>query len=107
MEMIMITAPSSGSGKTLITLGLIRALKNRGVNVSGYKTGPDYIDTKFLGKASGKRPGNLDIHLMGMEGIEAAISMGEGEYGVIEGTMGYFDGIYNTFENSSFDISKN
>lgn len=106
MKMLMITAPSSGSGKTLITLGLIRALKKRKIDVCGYKTGPDYIDTSFLGKASGKRPGNLDIHLMGVDGIKSAIAMGDGEYGIIEGAMGYFDGIYNTFENSSFDISK-
>ncbi|MCR2043852.1 cobyrinate a,c-diamide synthase [Anaerosalibacter massiliensis] len=105
MKMIMVTAPSSGSGKTLVTLGIIRALKKKGMNICGYKTGPDYIDTKFLGKASGKRPGNLDIHLMGVDGIKKAIAMGEGEYAVVEGAMGYFDGIYNTFENSSFQIS--
>ena len=105
MKMIMVTAPSSGSGKTLVTLGIIRALKKRGMDICGYKTGPDYIDTKFLAKASGKRPGNLDIHLMGMDGIKKAIAMGEGEYAVVEGAMGYFDGIYNTFENSSFQIS--
>ena len=105
MKMIMVTAPSSGSGKTLVTLGIIRALKKKGMNICGYKTGPDYIDTKFLGKASGKRPGNLDMHLMGVDGIKKAIAMGEGEYAVVEGAMGYFDGIYNTFENSSFQIS--
>ena len=51
MKMIMVTAPSSGSGKTLVTLGIIRALKKRGMNICGYKTGPDYIDTKFLVKS--------------------------------------------------------
>lgn len=106
MKTIMITAPSSGSGKTLITLGLLRALKKRGLNICGFKTGPDYIDTKFLELSSGERAGNLDFHLMGEEGVKYALSMAEGEYSIIEGAMGYFDGIYNTYENSSYDISK-
>ncbi|WP_416197219.1 MAG: cobyrinate a,c-diamide synthase [Sporanaerobacter sp.] len=106
MKSIMISAPSSGSGKTTITLGIVRALKKRGLNVCCYKTGPDYIDKKFLELASGLDAGNLDIHLMGMDGIEDSFSMGKGEIAVVEGAMGYFDGIYNTFENSSYDISR-
>ena len=72
MKSIMITAPSSGTGKTLITLGLIRALKKRGLNVSAFKTGPDFIDTKYLGLASAKRAGNLDMHMMGKKGLKKA-----------------------------------
>ncbi|WP_312907482.1 cobyrinate a,c-diamide synthase [Tissierella praeacuta] len=106
MRTIMITAPSSNTGKTTITLGIIRAIRNRGLDISAFKTGPDFIDTKYLELASGKRAGNLDIHLMGRSGIKKSLSMNNGEYGVIEGVMGYFDGIYNTYENSSFDISK-
>ena len=83
-----------------------KGIKNRGLDVSAFKTGPDFIDTKYLGAASGKRPGNLDIHMMGEEGIHQALSMNKGDYAVIEGAMGYFDGIYNTFENSSYDISR-
>ncbi len=106
MKTILITAPSSNTGKTLITLGLIRALKNRRLDVSPFKTGPDFIDTKYLELAGGKRAGNLDLHMLGEEGIRAALSMNPGDYGVIEGAMGYFDGIYNSFENSSYDICK-
>lgn len=106
MKAIMITAPSSNNGKTTITLGLIRAIKNRGLDISAFKTGPDFIDLKYLELASGKRAGNLDIHLMGQEGIRKSLAMSRGEYGIIEGAMGYFDGIYNTFENSSFHISR-
>lgn len=107
MKTIMIGAPSSNTGKTIITLGLIRALKNRGLDVSAFKTGPDFIDTKFLEIASGKSAGNLDMHMMGSKGINHALSMNRGEYALIEGVMGYFDGIYNSFENSSYDIAKN
>ncbi|NLK44316.1 MAG: cobyrinate a,c-diamide synthase [Tissierellia bacterium] len=106
MKSIMITAPSSNTGKTTITLGLIRAMKNKGLNISAFKTGPDFIDLKYLELASGKRAGNLDMHLMGKKGIRESLSMNYGEYGIIEGAMGYFDGIFNTFENSSFHISK-
>ena len=106
MKTLMITSPASGTGKTLISIGIIRGLKNRGLDISAFKTGPDFIDTKYLGIASGKRPGNLDIHMMAEEGIHQALSMNKGDYAVIEGAMGYFDGIYNTFENSSYDISR-
>ena len=106
MKTVMITAPTSNSRKTIITLGLIRAIKNRNINVSAFKTGPDFIDTKYLQLASGKRAGNLDMHLMGRKGISKSLGMNLGEFAVIEGAMGYFDGIHNSFENSSYDISK-
>lgn len=106
MKGIMITAPASGSGKTVVTMGIIRALADMGFNVCGFKTGPDYIDTGFIQTASRKDAGNLDMHLQGVDGMKMSLSMGEGEYCVIEGAMGYFDGIYNTYENSSFDIAK-
>lgn len=106
MRTVMITAPSSNTGKTTLTLGIIRAIKNRGIKVSAFKTGPDFIDTRYLELASGKRAGNLDMHLMGRRGIFKSLEMNVGEFAVIEGAMGYFDGIYNTFENSSYDMSK-
>ena len=105
MKSIMVTAPSSGCGKTTITMGVIRALKNIGYQVSCFKTGPDYIDTAFLRVASGKSAGNLDMHLQGREGIKEALSLADGDVCVIEGAMGYFDGIYNTYQNSSYDLS--
>lgn len=106
MKGIMITAPGSGSGKTTVTLGLLRALRDLGTNVCAFKTGPDFIDTAFLAAASGKDAGNLDLHMQGSQGMRQALSMGSGTHCVIEGVMGYFDGIYNTFENSSYDISR-
>ncbi|MCG1011669.1 cobyrinate a,c-diamide synthase [Tepidanaerobacter sp. GT38] len=106
MKGIMITAPSSGSGKTMVTIGVIKALRDTGFNVCGFKTGPDYIDTSFISRASGKEAGNLDMHLQGQVGMKQSLGLGEGEYCIIEGAMGYFDGIYNTYENSSFHIAK-
>lgn len=106
MKTIMITAPSSNTGKTTLTLGIIRAIKNRGLDISAFKTGPDFLDTKYLEMASGKKAGNLDMHLMGKTGIKDSLKMNNSDYAVVEGAMGYFDGIYNTFENSSYDISR-
>lgn len=106
MKGIMITAPSSGSGKTTVTMGILRCLLNKGEDVCAFKTGPDYIDTAFLKMASRKAAGNLDMFLQGKKGIRQALSAADSEYVVIEGVMGYFDGLYNTFENSSYDIGK-
>ena len=106
MKGFMIAAPSSNTGKTTITTGIIRALEKQGYFVSPYKTGPDYIDGKFLSMAAGTRSGNLDLHLQGEEGVWEALSMGNGDIAVIEGVMGYFDGSSNTWEKSSYDISK-
>ena len=106
MKTIMITAPSSNTGKTVVTLGIIRALRNRGLDISAFKTGPDFIDRKYLGAACGKSAGNLDMHLMGNNGIFESLEMNKGDFALIEGAMGYFDGIYNTYENSSFDIAR-
>jgi cobyrinic acid a,c-diamide synthase len=106
MKTILITAPASGSGKTTITMGIIRALLNKGINVCAFKTGPDYIDRAFLEKASKKRAGNLDMHLQGKDGVRSALAISSAEYCIIEGAMGYFDGIGSTYINSSYDISR-
>lgn len=101
----MLAAPSSGSGKTTLTMGLIRALKNSGYDLSCLKTGPDYIDTAFLKVASGNEAGNLDLHLQGREGLKQAFSLASGDFCIVESAMGYFDGIFNTFQASSYEIS--
>lgn len=106
MKSLMITGPASGAGKTLVSLGITRALKNRGKDVRAFKTGPDFLDGKLLSKASGKRAGNLDLHMMGEEGLKIALALNQGAYGLVEGAMGYFDGIYNSYENSSYDIGR-
>jgi cobyrinic acid a,c-diamide synthase len=104
MKTILITAPNSGSGKTTVTMGLLRALCNMGLKLCAFKTGPDYIDRAFLGKAGRCDAGNLDMHLQGMAGLKQAFSMLQGDYCIMEGAMGYFDGIYNTCQNSSYEI---
>ncbi|MEM8850684.1 MAG: cobyrinic acid a,c-diamide synthase, partial [Pseudomonadota bacterium] len=60
MPGLILAAPSSGAGKTTITLGLLRAFQTRGIPVRGAKSGPDYIDPRFHEAASGAPCRNLD-----------------------------------------------
>ena len=57
---ILLCAPASGSGKTLITCGILQALVNRGKKVASFKCGPDYIDPMFHGRVIGTKSRNLD-----------------------------------------------
>ena len=58
---ILFAAPASGSGKTTIVCGILRALKNRGNRVSAFKCGPDYIDPMFHERVVGVKSGTLDL----------------------------------------------
>jgi cobyrinic acid a,c-diamide synthase len=91
---LVVAAPQSGSGKTLFTLGLIRALRNRGLKVASAKVGPDYIDPQFHAAASGSPCVNLDLWSMGearCRGLLAEACQGQ-DIVVVEGVMGLFDG---------------
>jgi cobyrinic acid a,c-diamide synthase len=91
---LVIAAPHSGSGKTLVTLGLLRALKNRGVKVTSAKAGPDYIDPAFHAAATGLPCINLDYWAMGENAVRfhAGVQAHGAELIIIEGVMGLFDG---------------
>lgn len=91
---LIIAAPSSGSGKTLVTMGLLGALKNQGVNVASAKTGPDYIDASFHGLATNSAASNLDPWAMSATQLRAraCVAAEEAELLIIEGVMGLFDG---------------
>ncbi|MBT4286263.1 MAG: cobyrinate a,c-diamide synthase [Deltaproteobacteria bacterium] len=106
MKSLIITAPNSGSGKTTFTLGLLRLLSRTGVDVRSFKLGPDYIDKAFLETASNKASYNLDFHLQGAPGVQYLLKNNPTEFAVLEAAMGYFDGIYNPYQNSAYDISR-
>lgn len=93
MSGILIAAPSSGSGKTTITLGLLRALSRRGVAVSPGKAGPDYIDPAFHTAASGTACVNYDPWAMrpALLDAQAFRARNDGRLLVIEAMMGLFD----------------
>ena len=90
----VVAAAASHSGKTTITLGLIAALKARGLSVAAVKCGPDYIDPRFLEAASGAPALNLDPWAMPPDTLHARLArQGAGaDLVVIEGVMGLFDG---------------
>ncbi|MEM7290264.1 MAG: cobyrinate a,c-diamide synthase, partial [Pseudomonadota bacterium] len=89
---LMLAAPSSGSGKTLITLALLRALSNQGVSISPAKAGPDYIDPGFHGLACRSPSINLDPWAMGEERLRLLTLGQPGNNILIEAMMGLYDG---------------
>jgi cobyrinic acid a,c-diamide synthase len=91
---LIISAPSSGSGKTLVTLGLARALVQQGLAVQCFKAGPDYIDPAFHRAASGRASYNLDSWAMGTGMVASLLGRANGADIVIaEGSMGLHDGV--------------
>src|SRR5208282_3638711 len=91
----MIAAPRSGSGKTTVTLGLLRAFRRHGVGVVGLKSGPDYIDPAFHAAASGREGVNLDSWAMPPKLLSAlaAQAAAKCELALCEASMGLFDGV--------------
>ncbi len=92
---LLIAAPRSGSGKTIVVLGLQRALTRRGMRVRGVKCGPDYIDPAFHAAATGAPSFNLDSFAMRRPLLKAIASEAASNADLIiaEGSMGLFDGI--------------
>jgi len=90
----MISAPSSGTGKTTVTLGLLRALAEDGLTVQPFKSGPDYIDPAFHRAAAGRSSFNLDCWAMNDILFAAIANEADGADIVIgEGSMGLYDGV--------------
>ena len=90
----LVAAPSSGSGKTMLTLGLLRAFRNRGLRVASAKVGPDHIDPRFHEAASGRPCLNLDPWAMTREVIAGLLGdlARDADVVIVEGVMGLFDG---------------
>ncbi len=103
---IIIAAAGSTAGKTTITCGILRALKNRNIKACPFKIGPDYIDPMIHKIASGEKSRNLDLLLMGRNGIfNSLYNFGaKSDISIIEGVMGYYDGIGTTSDASAADI---
>ena len=104
---IMIAAPKSGSGKTTITCGLLKALKDRGYNPCSFKCGPDYIDPMFHRNVIGIEAGNLDTFFTEGETTRKIFKAEYvGDIAIIEGVMGLYDGVGGVEkEGSSYDLA--
>lgn len=102
----LIGAASSGSGKTTFTLGMLRALRNRGMKVQPFKCGPDYLDTKHHAAAAGRESYNLDSFMSSGKHIREVYARygNDADVCITEGVMGLFDG-YNRMQGSSAEIA--
>ena len=102
----VVGAPASGSGKTTVTLALLRHLQGRGVRVGSLKVGPDYIDPAFHAAASGRACLNLDPWAMRESTVAAAVGAAEedADLVIVEGVMGLFDGA-TVDEGSTADVA--
>ncbi|XBS71909.1 cobyrinate a,c-diamide synthase [Acerihabitans sp. KWT182] len=109
MKAILIGGAQSGTGKTLLTLGLLRALGQRGLRVQPFKCGPDYIDTGWHQAVSGIPSHNLDAYMLESPTLTGLFGrhMAEADIGVIEGVMGLYDGLgADGFQCSSAALAK-
>ena len=106
---ILIAAPKSGSGKTLISIALMSAFAEAGKKVSAYKCGPDYIDPLFHKKVLGIPSKNLDLFFADEALIKSLFFSEKSESGsdisIIEGVMGLFDGIGTTDRASAYHLA--
>lgn len=105
---IMISAASSGSGKTLITCGILKVLKNRNRNVTAFKCGPDYIDPMFHKKVIKTPSRSLDTYFTDEKTTKYLFTKTAKNYdiSVIEGVMGYYDGVGGiSDQGSAYDIA--
>lgn len=105
---VLIAGTGSGSGKTTVTSGLLQCLVNRGLDAAAFKCGPDYIDPMFYERITGARAGNLDPFFSDEKTLRWIISRAEekSDISVIEGVMGYYDGIGFTSEASTFSVAR-
>ena len=106
---IMIAAPKSGSGKTMITCGLLQIFKENGEDISSCKCGPDYIDPMFHRQVLGIPARNLDTFFTGEDGTRSLFlrDRREDELVVMEGVMGLYDGLGGIREEgSSYHLAK-
>ncbi|HEX2116091.1 MAG TPA: cobyrinate a,c-diamide synthase [Alphaproteobacteria bacterium] len=104
---LIVAAPQSGSGKTLMTMALLRALRRRGLRVAAAKSGPDYIDPGFHAVASGRPCLNLDAWAMRPATIAATVASlaRDADLVLCEGAMGLFDGIDAVGTGSCADLA--
>jgi cobyrinic acid a,c-diamide synthase len=107
MPRLLVSGLSGGSGKTIVTLGLLLLLRRAGLDIRAFKKGPDYIDPAWLAWASAHPARNLDAYLMGAEAVRASFMRHGIPDGInlIEGNRGLFDGFDAAGSYSSANLA--
>ena len=105
---VLIAGTHSGVGKTTITLGLMAALRKRGLKVQPFKVGPDFIDPSHHAAICGRPSLNLDPFMMGEDGVRRSFSsaLKGADVAVVEGVMGLYDGMDGTDMSSTAQVAK-
>lgn len=105
---LLIAGTGSGCGKTTVMCGLLYGLKQQGVRIAAYKCGPDYIDPMFHREVLGIPSGNLDSYFTDADVLHAMVDRRchDADLILIEGVMGYYDGIGMTDRGSSHEIAE-
>ncbi|MGD9949263.1 MAG: cobyrinate a,c-diamide synthase [Desulfobulbus sp.] len=108
VKSMVLAGLSGGSGKSVVSVGLIAALRNQGRGVAVFKKGPDYIDAGWMSMAAGRPCYNLDPYLMTPEAIVTTFQehIYGNAYGVVEGNRGIFDGVNAQGEFSTAELAK-
>lgn len=102
---ILIAGTNSGCGKTTFVSGLLTALKRREKDLRAFKCGPDYIDPMFHASALGVPCRNLDLQFFDENTMRFSLAKNGGSLSVIEGVMGYYDGVGMTTRASSYAVA--
>lgn len=105
---VLVAGTHSGVGKTTVVLGLMAALRRRGLAVQPFKVGPDFIDPSHHTAICGRPCRNLDTFMMGVEGVRRSFCSGAAgaDVAVVEGVMGLYDGMGATEEASTAQVAK-
>ena len=107
ISQFLIAAPTSGSGKTTVSRGLMALFVKKGLKVQPFKCGPDYIDTKYHEAVCGRPSVNLDTFMASQEHVSSLYARysADADVAVVEGMMGMYDG-YDRDRGSSAEVAR-
>ena len=106
---VLFAGTNSGCGKTTVTCAVLQALVNRKLKVGAFKCGPDYIDPMFHSRIIGAKSGNLDLFFLGENTLKYLLAKNaqDMDISIIEGVMGYYDGLgIASTESSTYEVAR-